>query len=81
MTTKVSTLFMLSLILLFTLTCTARHHPSLVKQDAQMGGKGEESKIGEARSEDGVAEEEGMMRSTLDAHIDYIYTQDQKPQP
>lgn len=52
-----------------------------VNPENKQGGKGEESKTGEARSEDGVTEEEGMMRSTMEAHIDYIYTQDQKPQP
>ncbi|WOG98950.1 hypothetical protein DCAR_0418296 [Daucus carota subsp. sativus] len=79
MPTKLSTLFMISLILLFTLTCAARHQPSGVKPQEGMGE--EEPKTGEAKCGDGIAEEECMIRKTQEAHLDYIYTQDQKPRP
>ena len=48
----------------------------------KQAAKGEEEpKTGEAKCGDGIAEEECMIRKTQEAHLDYIYTQDQKPRP
>ncbi|KAF7840717.1 Phytosulfokines 3 [Senna tora] len=39
----------------------------------------EVEKLNEEESCEGAAEEECLMRRTLAAHLDYIYTQNQKP--
>ncbi|CAK9143581.1 unnamed protein product [Ilex paraguariensis] len=76
---KLSTLFILALLLFFfTLTAAAaRPEPSLVNpQDRE--AEVENTNVDEASCE-GVGEEECLMRRTLVAHVDYIYTQEHKP--
>ncbi|KAL7199551.1 hypothetical protein ACSBR2_021777 [Camellia fascicularis] len=76
---KLPTLCMVaSLLLFFTLTCTARPEPAfhsvtpMKTQHTDVGVEVEESC-------EGVGAEECLMRRTLAAHVDYIYTQKQKP--
>ncbi|KAA8528444.1 hypothetical protein F0562_035799 [Nyssa sinensis] len=75
---KPSALFMIALLLFFLLTCSARPGPSPViktqSEDAETGN----NEVDEASCE-GVDKEECLMRRTLAAHVDYIYTQKQKP--
>ncbi|KAK2991877.1 hypothetical protein RJ640_006032 [Escallonia rubra] len=70
---KFSTLFMISLLLPLILTCAARQDPSL-------GAEAE--KITEEGGCEGVEKtEECLVRKTLEAHVDYIYTQDHPHKP
>ncbi|XP_059651083.1 phytosulfokines-like [Cornus florida] len=79
---KVSTLCMIALLLFFTLTCSAArpepalHHVPLMNTQH---GVGESEKVELEEDCGGIGEEECLMRRTLAAHIDYIYTQKQKP--
>ncbi|KAL3618895.1 hypothetical protein CASFOL_037123 [Castilleja foliolosa] len=70
---KATAFFVVALLLFFTLCSAARLGPTVrdkVKVDkAQL--------INESCQ--GVGEDECLMRRTLTAHIDYIYTQKQKP--
>ncbi|XP_059630272.1 phytosulfokines 3-like [Cornus florida] len=70
---KLNTLFMVALLLFFTLTCAARPEPSLAT--TQIGVKNIEAD----EACEGVQKEECLMRRTLVAHTDYIYTQEHKP--
>ncbi|KAG5528338.1 hypothetical protein RHGRI_029118 [Rhododendron griersonianum] len=81
---KFTTLLILALLLCSTLSCTARPEPlplegTLVK--TQQRGDHETHEHGEVGDEScvGVGEEECLMRRTLAAHVDYIYTQKQNP--
>ncbi|KAA8537871.1 hypothetical protein F0562_027549 [Nyssa sinensis] len=74
---KASTLFMVALLLLFMLTCAARPGRSLVKIQS-LDAEAENIGVDEASCE-GVDKEECLMRRTLVAHVDYIYTQKHKP--
>ncbi|XP_058186832.1 phytosulfokines 3 isoform X1 [Rhododendron vialii] len=85
---KFTTLLILALLLCSTLSCTARREPlplegTLVKTQQRVGLKhGDEAREhGEVGDEScvGVGEEECLMRRTLAAHVDYIYTQKQNP--
>ncbi|KAI4327320.1 hypothetical protein L6164_019796 [Bauhinia variegata] len=73
--TKFSALFFMALLLCFMFTDAARPQPSYIQHEVV------ETEHAEAVNEscDGVAEEECLMRRTLAAHLDYIYTQKQKP--
>ncbi|GFY99442.1 phytosulfokines 3-like [Actinidia eriantha] len=80
---KITTLFLLSLLLCSTLSYAARPQPLPVEDSpakTHLPGV-EATHHGEMVDEscDGVGEEECLMRRTLAAHIDYIYTQKQKP--
>ncbi|XP_058219622.1 phytosulfokines 3-like [Rhododendron vialii] len=76
---KFTTLFMLTLLLSSMLTyTTARPGPNLVKtqnEDAEI----EKNGVYHEENCDGVDKEECLIRRTLAAHIDYIYTQKQGP--
>ncbi|KAE9457269.1 hypothetical protein C3L33_10829, partial [Rhododendron williamsianum] len=76
---KFTTLFMLTLLLFSMLTyTTARPGPNLVKtqnEDAEI----EKNEVYHEENCDGVDKEECLIRRTLAAHIDYIYTQKQGP--
>ncbi|GAV57740.1 PSK domain-containing protein, partial [Cephalotus follicularis] len=71
MTTKFTTLFILALFLCSTLTYAARPEPASPTKTQQV----ERGEMVESESCEGVAEEECLMRRTLAAHLDYIYTQ------
>ncbi|KAF4347801.1 hypothetical protein G4B88_012914 [Cannabis sativa] len=87
----VTTLFLLSLLLLFTVnTCLARPAPlsafisnsdTTLIPTKHLGHKviNNEAEHEEEISCEGVEEEECLMRRTLAAHTDYIYTQKQNP--
>ncbi|XVF61396.1 hypothetical protein PTKIN_Ptkin08bG0126100 [Pterospermum kingtungense] len=78
-------LFVLPFVLLVsTQSFAARSGPAFpndspAKTQAHEGTVGTESTEAVEDSCEGVAEEECLMRRTLAAHIDYIYTQKQKP--
>ncbi|CAK9137674.1 unnamed protein product [Ilex paraguariensis] len=74
---KLSTLFMVALLLFFTLPCAGLPEPFLVKTQLE-DGTAENIEVGESSCE-GEEEEECLMRRTLAAHVDYIYTQKRKP--
>ncbi|KAL4367469.1 hypothetical protein GQ457_05G007870 [Hibiscus cannabinus] len=68
---KLATFLLLSLLLVSTLSLAARSGPALPKTQAQG--------IADEDGCDGIGEEECLMRRTLAAHVDYIYTQKHKP--
>ncbi|KDP32103.1 hypothetical protein JCGZ_12564 [Jatropha curcas] len=77
---KVATLlFLAALLLCSILTSAGRREPAFSNgssaQDTQQGFETEQN----TESCEGVGEEECLMRRTLAAHIDYIYTQNHKP--
>ncbi|KAI4315095.1 hypothetical protein L6164_027941 [Bauhinia variegata] len=72
---KLSALFFVALFLCFTFANAARPLPS----NTQHGVVQTERDEAVDESCDGVTEEECLMRRTLAAHIDYIYTQKHKP--
>ncbi|KAK2656776.1 hypothetical protein Ddye_009828 [Dipteronia dyeriana] len=77
---KVAALFMIALFLFSTLTYAVRPEPSSASNFPAKTQHGEMK--GEQLLEescDGVGEDECLMRRTLAAHIDYIYTQKTKP--
>ncbi|KAJ9175084.1 hypothetical protein P3X46_013666 [Hevea brasiliensis] len=82
---KVSTLCIIAslLIISFTLTNAIRPEPASAGVNPAKIGDGdfdqaEKVEVDEDSCE-GVGEEECLMRRTLAAHIDYIYTQKNKP--
>ncbi|GMN52393.1 hypothetical protein TIFTF001_021555 [Ficus carica] len=86
MSSKVNAILcMVSLILFFSITCRARPGLAFSNVDfdpAKLGNAGVEEtaeKVMEEESCEGVGEDECLMRRTLAAHTDYIYTQKQKP--
>ncbi|EEF37131.1 phytosulfokines 3 [Ricinus communis] len=81
---KVATLFLVALLLCSTLIHASRPEPafsngSLPKNQQDQGVNQEEHAEMVEESCEGVGEEECLMRRTLAAHIDYIYTQKHKP--
>ncbi|GMI68759.1 phytosulfokine 4 precursor [Hibiscus trionum] len=73
---KLATFFILTLMLVSTLSFAARSGPALPNQspaETQAEGSAVEDSC------DGVGEDECLMRRTLAAHVDYIYTQKHKP--
>ncbi|KAL9396478.1 hypothetical protein Peur_010731 [Populus x canadensis] len=72
---KPTTLFTVALLLSFALTCSTRPQPVL--SDDSLDAMAAESAAVE--SCEGLGEEECLMRRTLAAHVDYIYTQKHKP--
>ncbi|XP_022762380.1 phytosulfokines-like [Durio zibethinus] len=86
MSSKVSAFCMIMFLLFFTLSCAsaARPEPASEVQYADTPIKTqhldtETEKVQVEDSCDGIEEEECLMRRTLAAHIDYIYTQKTKP--
>ncbi|KAJ8638258.1 hypothetical protein MRB53_012525 [Persea americana] len=77
-----SALFIVALLLFFSLTFAARPGPVLgsdaVHETQQVGTDEVGMDVGEGC--EGVSEDECLMRRTLAAHTDYIYTQ-QKNNP
>ncbi|KAF9687477.1 hypothetical protein SADUNF_Sadunf02G0097600 [Salix dunnii] len=69
------TLLTVALLLSFALTYAAR--PLQVLSDDSLDVMAEEAAVVE--SCEGPGEEECLMRRTLAAHVDYIYTQKHKP--
>ncbi|KAJ6685788.1 PHYTOSULFOKINE PROTEIN [Salix purpurea] len=69
------TLLTVALLLSFALTYAAR--PQQVLSDDSLDAMAEEAAVVE--SCEGLGEEECLMRRTLAAHVDYIYTQKHKP--
>ncbi|KAF9621124.1 hypothetical protein IFM89_016618 [Coptis chinensis] len=77
---KVSSVFMIAILLFFTLTFAARSNPVLPKDSPvnnQQEHVGAEMEVDQ--SCEGIGEEECLMRRTLVAHTDYIYTQKNEP--
>ncbi|KAK9949192.1 hypothetical protein M0R45_004726 [Rubus argutus] len=75
-------LFFIALLLCSTLASAARPEPAFSaaatnSEKKQLGGV--ETEQVDIESCEGVGEEECLMRRTLAAHIDYIYTQKTKP--
>ncbi|MBA0728978.1 hypothetical protein Gotri_027275 [Gossypium trilobum] len=85
---KLATFFFLTLLLVSTLSFAARSGPAFPNQSpTKTQAKGitvvetevEQSTEAVEDSCQGVGEEECLMRRTLAAHVDYIYTQNHKP--
>ncbi|KAF8404848.1 hypothetical protein HHK36_009737 [Tetracentron sinense] len=76
---KVTSLFMIALLLFFTLACAARPEPAFPNDSPMKTQHRVAENVEVDESCDGVGEEECLMRRTLVAHTDYIYTQKQNP--
>ncbi|CAK7330225.1 unnamed protein product [Dovyalis caffra] len=80
---RVSTVCIIAVLLLsFTLTYAARPEPTfadVTPMDNLHGDNAEVETVQMEESCEGVGEEECLMRRTLTAQIDYIYTQKHKP--
>nr|CAK22422.1 phytosulfokine-alpha peptide precursor [Beta vulgaris] len=74
---KFTTLLIIVMLVCFasTETCVARTIPAFHHEDMDF----ENLKVDDNKSCQGVNEEECLMRRTLVAHTDYIYTQHQNP--
>ncbi|KAA8545749.1 hypothetical protein F0562_020800 [Nyssa sinensis] len=70
-----ATLCLIALLLFFTLTSSARPAPAVDDPSPFKTPHAVEAE----ESCEGLGEEECLMRRTLAAHVDYIYTQKQKP--
>ncbi|KAK6163328.1 hypothetical protein DH2020_000192 [Rehmannia glutinosa] len=68
-----TTVFLVTLLLCSTICSAARPPPPLPKAVAEHQVKTEEAQIVESCR--GIDEEECLMRESLVAHLDYIYTQ------
>ncbi|KAL4379834.1 hypothetical protein GQ457_02G008500 [Hibiscus cannabinus] len=73
---KLATFFILTLVFVSTLSFAARSGPAPALPN-QFPAKTQAAEVED--SCDGVGEEECLMRRTLAAHVDYIYTQNHKP--
>ncbi|XP_022752065.1 phytosulfokines 3-like [Durio zibethinus] len=80
---KLVNLFVLTLLLVSTLSFAARSGPAFPHDSpAKIQAEGVETELNNDAVEDrceGVVQEECLMRRTVAAHIDYIYTQKQNP--
>nr|AAV33646.1 phytosulfokine precursor [Avicennia marina] len=75
---KAKAIFIVALLLLFSLCSAARPTPTVGdKVEANNEVKTEGARVEENCQ--GLGEEECLMRRTLNAHLDYIYTQHHKP--
>ncbi|PSS19264.1 Phytosulfokine-beta like [Actinidia chinensis var. chinensis] len=70
----IRTLCTIALLLFLALTCTARPEPAFHNSKTQH----QDVEVGMENCE-GVGEDECLMRRTLAAHVDYIYTQKHQP--
>ncbi|XP_030538886.1 phytosulfokines-like [Rhodamnia argentea] len=80
---KITTLFLTSLLLLSAISsCFARPEPVLLDvapvESNRMGVTTERHELSDENC-GGLGEEECLVRRTLAAHIDYIYTQEHHP--
>ncbi|KAK2981211.1 hypothetical protein RJ640_030600 [Escallonia rubra] len=75
---KATTFFIVALLLCFTLSSAARPEPTIPEDmPVKSHYKGAEAQVDESCA--GGRDEECLMRRTLAAHLDYIYTQKQIP--
>ncbi|KAJ9705337.1 hypothetical protein PVL29_003396 [Vitis rotundifolia] len=83
MSSKLTSLFIIASLLFFTLSCqAARPGPSfsdVTPMKIQHGDVDEAKKVEVKESCEGVGEEECLMKRTLAAQTDYIYTQNKNP--
>ncbi|KAK7343535.1 hypothetical protein VNO77_12338 [Canavalia gladiata] len=85
MSSKISATLCLAVFFLFFLTFTyaGRHGPAsspfIISSKTQHGVLEEDKVVDVEETCDGIGEEECLMRRTLVAHTDYIYTQKHKP--
>ncbi|KAJ6692360.1 PHYTOSULFOKINE-RELATED [Salix purpurea] len=83
MSYRIGTVCIIALLLSsFTLTCSARPEPALADATPveTLHGDNAEAETAEVeKSCEGVGEDECLMRRTLAAQVDYIYTQKHKP--
>ncbi|KAJ1381767.1 Phytosulfokine [Sesbania bispinosa] len=75
---KITALFFTALFLCYMLTHSARPEPSFNKDSLGVVTQHQVQDIVD-KSCEGIREEECLMRRTLAAHIDYIYTQKHNP--
>ncbi|KAK8606919.1 hypothetical protein V6N13_052671 [Hibiscus sabdariffa] len=75
---KLATFLLLSLLLVSTVSLAARSGPALPNHSTPIP-KTQPQGIADEDGCDGIGEEECLMRRTLAAHVDYIYTQKHKP--
>ncbi|KAK6923171.1 Phytosulfokine [Dillenia turbinata] len=80
---KFTPLLIIALLLFSTLTHASRplpdsDTPSLVNTEHEKSIEAENIEVADESCE-GIGEEECLTRRTLEAHIDYIYTQNKKP--
>ncbi|KAI3519360.1 hypothetical protein L1887_08409 [Cichorium endivia] len=75
--TTTTTIFLILALLLFSTPPYTARLTAATMTKHQNKGSGETAKIEEGC--EGIGEEECLMRRTLVAHIDYIYTQNQTP--
>ncbi|XVE55724.1 hypothetical protein DITRI_Ditri03aG0181200 [Diplodiscus trichospermus] len=73
---KLHTLFVAAFLINFMLCCAARPEPALPLTQHE-GVETEKINIGE--NCEGIGKDECLTRRTLAAHVDYIYTGDDKP--
>ncbi|GMN34270.1 hypothetical protein TIFTF001_004603 [Ficus carica] len=81
---NVKALFLMALFLCSTLAFAARPEPGFsatipAKTEHGVVVEAEQVEVADIESCEGVGEEECLMRRTLVAHTDYIYTQKHKP--
>ncbi|EOA25030.1 hypothetical protein CARUB_v10018336mg [Capsella rubella] len=77
--TKFTTIFIVALLLCSTLTYAARLTPTTATASSRdISVKEIEADKAEEESCNGIGEEECLIRRTLVAHTDYIYTQNHK---
>ncbi|XP_051140273.1 phytosulfokines-like [Andrographis paniculata] len=74
---KPTGLFLLALLLFFSVCSAGRRTPAgdLPKSPGNIG----EEDVGVEESCKGIGEDECLMRRSLNAHLDYIYTQSHNP--
>ncbi|XP_057981582.1 phytosulfokines-like [Malania oleifera] len=81
---KLTALFMIALLLCFTAYAAAtRSEPALAGGSlaTTQSGVGEAGHAGGDESCEGLGEEECLKKRSLEAHLDYIYTQDVNKKP
>ncbi|KAK7252754.1 hypothetical protein RIF29_36941 [Crotalaria pallida] len=78
MTMKTTTLFFMALFLCYVLTHSTRPDPAF-NNESSVVAHHQDVVVGVDTSCEGIGEEECLMRRTLAAHTDYIYTDNHKP--
>ncbi|KAF6150545.1 hypothetical protein GIB67_030346 [Kingdonia uniflora] len=80
MSQRTTCLILIALLLVFSQTFAARPEPTLPKESLSDTKHAEvDNKAETVESCEGLGEDDCLMRRTLNAHIDYIYTQEAKP--